>query len=81
MATLLIDTAAGYAAAPIVGHLYTVNNHGAVNAVIVLDRRADGTLGESSSPVPTGGTGLVVPPGGDFDAQGAVRIDCRLQHR
>jgi 6-phosphogluconolactonase (cycloisomerase 2 family) len=74
MATLLIDTAAGYAAAPIVGHLYTVNNHGAVNAVIVLDRRADGTLGESSSPVPTGGTGLVVPPGGDFDAQGAVRI-------
>jgi 6-phosphogluconolactonase len=68
------DDGAGQAAARVVGHLYTLNNDGRVNAVVILDRRADGTLDESSPPVPTGGIGLVVPPGGDFDAQGAVRI-------
>ncbi len=73
-AALLVGTAAGRAAAPVVGHLYTLNNDGRANAVVVLDRRADGTLNESSAPAPTGGTGLVVPSGGDFDAQGAVRI-------
>ena len=74
IAALLVGTAAGRAAAPVVGHLYTLNNDGRANAVVVLDRRADGTLNESSAPAPTGGTGLVVPSGGDFDAQGAVRI-------
>ena len=64
----------GRAAARVVGHLYTLNNDGQTNAVVVLDRRADGTLGKSSPLVQTGGTGLVVPSGSDFDAQGAVRI-------
>jgi 6-phosphogluconolactonase (cycloisomerase 2 family) len=74
IAALMAGSAAGHAAARVVGHLYTLNNDGAANAVLVLDRRADGSLKESSPPVTTGGTGLVVPSGGDFDAQGAVRI-------
>jgi len=48
------------AAARVVGHLYTLNNDGQANAVVVLDRRADGTLAESSAPATTGGAGLVV---------------------
>lgn len=57
------------------GHAYTINNDGQRNAVVILSRNADGTLTEASgSPVATGGRGLVVPAGGDFDAQGSVRI-------
>jgi 6-phosphogluconolactonase (cycloisomerase 2 family) len=74
IAALMAGSTAGHAAARVVGHLYTLNNDGVANAVLVLDRRADGSLKESSPPVTTGGTGLVVPSGGDFDAQGAVRI-------
>jgi 6-phosphogluconolactonase (cycloisomerase 2 family) len=74
IAALVAGNAPGSAAAPVVGHLYTLNNDGQANAVVVLDRRADGSLNESSPPVATGGTGLVVPSGGDFDTQGAVRI-------
>jgi Lactonase, 7-bladed beta-propeller len=74
IAALIAGSMPGSAAARIVGHLYTLNNDGQANAVVVLDRRADGSLNESAPPVATGGKGLVVPSGGDFDAQGAVRI-------
>jgi 6-phosphogluconolactonase (cycloisomerase 2 family) len=74
IAALIAGSLPGSAAARIVGHLYTLNNDGQANAVVVLDRRADGSLNESAPPVATGGKGLVVPSGGDFDAQGAVRI-------
>ena len=74
LAALVAGSAPGRAEAPIVGHLYTLDNDGSANAVVVLDRRADGTLGESASAVATGGKGLVTPAGGDFDSQGAVRI-------
>ena len=74
IAALIAGSVPGSTAARIVGHLYTLNNDGQTNAVVVLDRRADGSLNESASPVATGGKGLVVPSGGDFDAQGAVRI-------
>jgi 6-phosphogluconolactonase (cycloisomerase 2 family) len=58
-----------------IGHAYTINNDGDSNAVVALNRLADGTLSEmSASPVPTGGKGLVVPPGGDLDSQGPLRI-------
>jgi 6-phosphogluconolactonase (cycloisomerase 2 family) len=74
LAALIAGSAAGHAEARVVGHLYTLNNDGQANAVLVLDRRADGSLKESAPPVTTGGAGLVVPSGGDFDTQGAVRI-------
>jgi len=57
------------------GYVYTLNNDGQHNGVVVLARNADGTLTEvAGSPFATGGKGLVVPAGGDFDSQGAVRI-------
>jgi 6-phosphogluconolactonase (cycloisomerase 2 family) len=57
------------------GYAYTLNNDGIQNAVVVLSRNDDGTLTEAGgSPVATGGRGLVVPTGGDFDAQGSVRV-------
>jgi len=57
------------------GYAYTLNNDGAQNGVVVLARNDDGTLTETAgSPVATGGRGLVVPAGGDFDAQGSVRV-------
>ena len=57
------------------GYAYTLNNDGERNGVIVLTRNDDGTLTEmAGSPFATGGRGLVVPVGGDFDAQGSVRI-------
>jgi 6-phosphogluconolactonase (cycloisomerase 2 family) len=56
------------------GYAYTLNNDGEKNAVVVLGRSDDGTLVEvAGSPFATGGRGLVVPTGGDFDAQGSVR--------
>jgi 6-phosphogluconolactonase len=56
------------------GYAYTLNNDGGKNAVVVLGRNDDGTLAEvAGSPFATGGRGLVVPAGGDFDAQGSVR--------
>jgi len=56
------------------GYAYTLNNDGEKNAVVVLGRNDDGTLVEvAGSPFATGGRGLVVPAGGDFDAQGSVR--------
>src|SRR5262249_41229606 len=57
------------------GYAYTLNNDSAQNGVVVLARNDDGTLTETAgSPVATGGRGLVVPAGGDFDAQGSVRV-------
>jgi 6-phosphogluconolactonase len=56
-------------------YAYTLNNDGEQNGVVVLARNNDGTLTEmAGSPVFTGGRGLVVPAGGDFDAQGSVRV-------
>jgi 6-phosphogluconolactonase (cycloisomerase 2 family) len=71
---LVGGNAAGHAASPVVGHVYTLNNDGDANAVVILDRHADGTLSETLASVATGGKGLVVPSGGDFDSQGALRI-------
>jgi 6-phosphogluconolactonase (cycloisomerase 2 family) len=52
-----------------------LNNDGANNGVVVLGRNSDGSLTEiEGSPFATGGKGLIVPSGGDFDAQGAIRI-------
>lgn len=57
------------------GYAYTLNNDGQNNGVVVLARNADGTLIEiPDSPFAAGGKGLLVPNGGDFDAQGAVRV-------
>lgn len=73
-------TAGGLGAAPPAsagsnGYAYTLNNDGIQNAVVVLSRNDDGTLTEAAgSPVATGGRGLVVPAGGDFDAQGSMRV-------
>jgi 6-phosphogluconolactonase (cycloisomerase 2 family) len=73
-------TAGGLGAAPPAsakanGYAYTLNNDGIQNGVVVLSRNDDGTLTEAAgSPVATGGRGLVVPAGGDFDAQGSVRV-------
>ena len=60
------------------GYAYTLNNDNEKNAVVVLGRNDDGTLAEvAGSPFATGGRGLVVPAGGDFDAQGSVRVHGR----
>ena len=60
------------------GYAYTLNNDGERNAVVVLARNDDGTLAEvAGSPFATGGRGLVAPTGGDFDAQGSVRVHGR----
>src|SRR6185503_10624635 len=57
------------------GYVYTLNNDGQNNGVVVLGRNSDGTLTEvEGSPFAAGGKGLIVPSGGDFDAQGAIRI-------
>ncbi|MBV9245178.1 MAG: beta-propeller fold lactonase family protein [Methylobacteriaceae bacterium] len=62
------------AAPATIGHAYTLSNDLQSNAVIVLDRLADGTLAKrATAPVATGGKGVA----GVFDAQGAVRIDQR----
>ncbi len=54
------------------GYLYTINNDTKQNAVIVLERKADGSLTEvPGSPFSTGGKGLT---GGDIDEQGAIRV-------
>src|ERR1700730_11976931 len=72
---LVVGTGCGRAAETVIGHAYTLNNDGASNSVVILDRLGDGTLTENvASPVATSGRGLVDPAGGDFDAQGAVRI-------
>lgn len=61
-------TGAGTAAAQeAVGAVYTLSNDAAGNAVVVLDRAADGTLSPSGS-VPTGGLGN----GGGLGSQGAL---------
>jgi 6-phosphogluconolactonase len=61
------------------GYVYTLNNDGQQNAVVILARGANGALTQiPGSPVPTGGKGIVVPEGGDFDAQGSVRIHGRF---
>jgi hypothetical protein len=65
----------GRSAEPVVGHIYTLDNEGGSNGVVIFNRLADGTLTEMmASPVPTGGKGLVVPTGGDLDSQGPLRI-------
>jgi 6-phosphogluconolactonase (cycloisomerase 2 family) len=75
VAFLAAGSVSSRSAEPIIGHAYTLNNDGDSNAVIVLNRLADGTLSEmTASPVPTGGKGLVVPTGGDLDSQGPLRI-------
>jgi hypothetical protein len=52
------------------GHAFTLNNDGERNGVVVLTQNADGTLIEpAGSPFATGGRGLMVPAGGDFDAR------------
>jgi 6-phosphogluconolactonase (cycloisomerase 2 family) len=72
---LIAGSSSGRAAEPVVGHLYTLDNDGDSNAVVGLNRLADGTLSEmKGSPVATGGKGLVVPSGGDLDSQGPLRI-------
>ncbi len=63
------------AASPATGYAYTLNNDSERNGVVVLSRNADGALTPvGGSPFATGGKGLVVPAGGDFDAQGSVRL-------
>ena len=75
VAFLATGSVSGRSAEPVIGHAYTLNNDGDSNAVVVLDRLADGTLGEmAGSLVATGGKGLVVPAGGDLDSQGPLRI-------
>jgi 6-phosphogluconolactonase (cycloisomerase 2 family) len=75
VAMLAIGSVSGRSAEPIIGHAYTLDNDGDSNAVVILNRLTDGTLSETAeSPVPTGGKGLVVPPGGDLDSQGPLRI-------
>src|SRR6516164_5352341 len=77
-AILATGSVSGRSAEPIIGHLYTLNNDGNSNGVVILNRLADGTLGEmTGSPVATGGKGLVVPVGGDLDSQGPLRIHGR----
>jgi hypothetical protein len=72
---LATGSLSGRSAEPIVGHVYTLDNDGNSNGVVILNRLVDGTLAEmTGSPVPTGGKGLVVPPGGDLDSQGPLRI-------
>jgi 6-phosphogluconolactonase (cycloisomerase 2 family) len=76
VAALAAGSVEALCAEPVIGHAYTLNNDVKSNAVVVLNRLADGTLSEASTmPVETGGKGLAVPAGGDFDAQGAVRIN------
>jgi 6-phosphogluconolactonase (cycloisomerase 2 family) len=54
------------------GYVYTLTNDTRQNAVVVLQRQADGSLTPAAgAPVPTGGRGLA---GGDIDEQGAVRV-------
>jgi 6-phosphogluconolactonase (cycloisomerase 2 family) len=61
------------------GYVYTLNNDGQQNGVVALARGAKGTLTDvAGSPFATGGTGLVVPADGDFDAQGSVRTHGRF---
>ena len=75
VAILATGSVSSRSAEPIVGHVYTLNNDGNSNGVVILNRLADGTLGEmTGSPVATGGKGLVVPSGGDLDSQGPLRI-------
>ena len=75
VAILATGSVSGRSAEPIVGHVYTLNNDGNSNGVVILNRLADGTLSEmTGSPVATGGKGLVVPSGGDLDSQGPLRI-------
>ena len=75
VAILATGSVSGRSAEPIVGHVYTLNNDGNSNGVVILNRLADGTLTEiQTSPLPTSGKGLVVPHGGDLDSQGPLRI-------
>ena len=75
VAVIAAGNVSGRAVEPVVGHAYTLTNDGDSNGVVILNRLADGTLAEmTGSPVATGGRGLVVPPGGDLDSQGPLRI-------
>src|SRR6516165_12468602 len=75
LAILAIGNASGRSADPVVGHIYTLDDDGNSNGVVILNRLSDGTLTEmQASPVPTGGKGLVVPHGGDLESQGPLRI-------
>jgi len=75
VAILAIGTVSGRSAEPVVGHVYTLDNDGNSNGVVILNRLADGTLREmTGSPIATGGKGFVVPTGGDLDSQGPLRI-------
>jgi 6-phosphogluconolactonase (cycloisomerase 2 family) len=54
------------------GYIYAINNDLKNNGVVVLQRRADGSIAEvPGSPFSTGGKGL---SGGDIDEQGAIRV-------
>src|SRR5882724_875982 len=80
LSTMVVSTLFAFTtgAETTVGYAYTLNNDGQNNSVVVLARKANGTLAEvENSPVSAGGKGLLVPAGGDFDAQGAVRISGR----
>ena len=75
IAILAIGSSSGRSAEPVTGHIYTLDNDGNSNGVVILNRLADGTLTEiQTSPLPTSGKGLVVPHGGDLDSQGPLRI-------
>lgn len=68
MAALQASVIAGQPA----GHVYTLDNDVARNAVAVYARHTDGSLSEiEGSPFMTGGRGL---SGGDIDEQGAIRV-------
>ena len=62
VAILAIGSLSGRSAEPVVGHVYTPDNDGNSNGVVILNRLVDGTLAEMmASPVPTGGKGLSKP--------------------
>jgi 6-phosphogluconolactonase (cycloisomerase 2 family) len=55
-----------------IGHVYTLDNDSAKNALAVYQQRSDGSLVPvAGSPVPLHGRGLT---GGDIDEQGAIRV-------
>jgi hypothetical protein len=75
VAILVLGNSNSPSGEPVVGHIYTLDNDGNSNGVVILNRLADGTPTERMAPpVPTGGKGLVVPRGGDLDSPGPLRI-------
>ena len=52
IAILASGSVSSRSAEPVVGHVYTLNNDGDSNGVVILNRLADGTLGEMTGGVP-----------------------------